>query len=65
MQLMTYLTWLATVQTLFLFYQNSAVHMAGLQEVLDDPVIKLKQAKDVRWLSHAAEYRLFYARCHR
>ena len=29
--------------------------MAGLhaiQEVLDDPVIKLKQAKDVRWLSH-------------
>ena len=29
--------------------------MAGLhaiQEVLDDPVIKLKQAQDVRWLSH-------------
>ena len=44
----------ATVQTLFLFYQNSAVRMAGLhviQEVLDEPVIKLKQAKDVRWLS--------------
>ena len=35
----------ATVQTLFLFYQNSSVRMAGLrviQEVLDDPVIKLK-----------------------
>ena len=46
-----------TVQTLFLFYQNSAVRMAGLhaiQEVLDDSVIKLKQAKDVRWLSHEA-----------
>ena len=45
----------ATIQTLFLFYQNSTVRMAGLhaiQEVLDDPVIKLKQAKDVRWLSH-------------
>ena len=37
----------ATVQTLFLFYQNSAVRMAGLhaiQEVLDDPVIKLKMS---------------------
>ena len=48
----------ATVQTLFLFYQNSAVGMAGLhaiQEVLADPVVKLKQAKDVRWLSHEAE----------
>ena len=46
----------ATVQT-FLFYQNSPVRMAGLrviQEVLDDPVIKLKQATDVRWLSHEA-----------
>ena len=45
----------ATVQTLFLFYQNSAVRMAGLhaiQEVLADPLVKLKQAKDVRWLSH-------------
>ena len=47
----------ATVQTLFLFYQNSAVRMAGLhaiQEVLADPVVKLKQAKDDRWLSHEA-----------
>lgn len=47
----------ATIQTLFLFYQNSPVRMAGLhalQAVLDDPVIKLKQAKDVRWLSHEA-----------
>lgn len=45
----------ATIQTLFLFYQNSPVRMAGLhaiQMVLADPVIKLKQAKDVRWLSH-------------
>ena len=47
----------ATVQTLFLFYQNSPVRLAGLhaiQEVLSDSVIKLKQAKDVRWLSHEA-----------
>ena len=44
----------ATVQTLFLFYQNSTVCMAGLhaiQVVLDDQIIKLKQAKDVGWLS--------------
>ena len=43
------------LQTLFYFYQNSAVRMASLhaiQEVLNDPVIKCKQAKDVRWLSH-------------
>ena len=43
------------LQTLFYFYQNSAVHMGNLhaiQEVLNDPNIKCKQAKDVRWLSH-------------
>ena len=43
------------LQTLFYFYQNSSVRMASLhaiQEVLNDPVIKCKQAKDVRWLSH-------------
>ena len=43
------------LQTLFYFYQNSAVCMANLhaiQEVLDDPSIKCKLAKDVRWLSH-------------
>ena len=43
------------LQTLFYFYQNSYVLMANLhsiQEILDDPVIKCKQAKDVRWLSH-------------
>ena len=48
---------IATLQTLFLFYQNSTVQMAGLhciQAVLDNPLIKLKQAKDVRWLSHEA-----------
>ena len=47
----------ATLQTLFLFYQNSPVRMAGLhaiQAVLHDPIIKLKQAKDVGWLSHEA-----------
>ena len=40
---------------MFQFYQNSAVRTAGLvaiQEILNDPVIKLKEAKDVRWLSH-------------
>ena len=43
------------LQSLFYFYQNSAVRMAGLhaiQEVLDQPMIKCKEAKDVRWLSH-------------
>ena len=43
------------LQSLFYFYQNSAVRTASLQtiqEVLNDPVIKCKQAKDVRWLSH-------------
>ena len=36
-------------------YQNSAVRMAGLhtiQEVLEQPTLKCKAAKDVRWLSH-------------
>ena len=28
--------------------------MHAIQAVLDDPIIKLKQAKDVRWLSHEA-----------
>lgn len=43
------------LQSLFYFYQNSAVRMSNLhaiQEVLEDPSIKCKQAKDVRWLSH-------------
>ena len=43
------------LETLFYFYQNSAVRMASLhaiQEVLNDPSIKCKLAKDVRWLSH-------------
>ena len=42
----------ATLQTLFLFYQNSPVRMAGLhaiQAALEEPIIK---PKDVRWLSH-------------
>jgi hypothetical protein len=43
------------LQSLFYFYQNSAVRTASLhaiQELLNDPQIKCKQAKDVRWLSH-------------
>lgn len=27
-------------------------NLHAIQEVLNDPVIKCKQAKDVRWLSH-------------
>ena len=45
------------LRNLFSFYQNSPVRMSGLhaiQALLDDPVIKLKEAKDVRWLSHDA-----------
>ncbi len=36
-------------------YQNSTVRMASvhaIQEVLDDPIIKCKQAKNIRWFSH-------------
>ena len=40
------------LQTLFFFYQNIAVRMANLhvhaiQEILDDPSLKCKLAKDV------------------
>lgn len=41
--------------TLFHFYSNSAVRTAGLehmQELLGDPTLHVKEAKDVRWLSH-------------
>ena len=43
------------LQTFFYFYQNGAVRMANLhviQEILNDPLIKCKLAKDVRLLSH-------------
>ncbi|KAJ8043554.1 hypothetical protein HOLleu_10692 [Holothuria leucospilota] len=43
------------IQQLYQFYQNSAVRMAGLteiQNVLNSPSLRLKEAKDVRWLSH-------------
>ena len=46
-----------SVQSLFLFYHNSAVRMAGfhaIQEIPNNPIIKLKQAKDLRWLSYDA-----------
>ena len=42
---------------LFYFYHNLSVRQSGLtaiQMVLEDPVLRLKQAKDVRWLSHQA-----------
>ena len=40
---------------LYRFYEYSAVRTAGLkeiQDILNDPQMKLTQAKDVRWLSH-------------
>lgn len=43
------------LSSLFYFYQNSAVRYAGLveiQSILDEPQLKLVNAKDVRWLSH-------------
>jgi hypothetical protein len=44
-----------TIHNLYLFYHNSSVRMSGLhsmQNILGDPEINLKEAKDVRWLSH-------------
>ena len=49
---------------LYRFYQNSAVRMAGLksiQEVVNDPQLKLTQAKDVRWLSHEKAVRFAFS----
>ena len=45
----------AVLSQLYRFYDNSPVRTAGLhsiQEVLNEPTLKLSQAKDVRWLSH-------------
>ena len=45
----------SVLDQLYRFYSNSAVRTAGLraiQEVLNDPQLKLTQAKDARWLSH-------------
>lgn len=45
----------AILDQLYRFYDNSPVRTAGLhgiQEVLNEPSLKLSQAKDVRWLSH-------------
>ena len=45
------------LSSLFYFYHNSPVRQSGLtliQTILGDPVLRLKQAKDVRWLSHQA-----------
>ena len=43
------------IHNLYMFYHNSPVRMTGLhtiQDILGDPEINLKEAKDVRWLSH-------------
>ena len=37
---------------MYSFYDYSAVRTAGIQEVLNDPRLKLSKASDVRWLSH-------------
>lgn len=40
---------------LYRFYDNSAVRTAGLkeiQDVLNDPMLKLTETEDVQWLSH-------------
>ena len=45
------------LSSLFYFYHNSPVRQSGLtliQTILGDPVLRLKLAKDVRWLSHQA-----------
>ena len=45
----------AILDQLYRFYDNSPVRTAGLhsiQEVLNEPTLKLSQAKDVRWLFH-------------
>ena len=52
----SYRKWFKSVLgQLYRFYSNSAVRTAGLhaiQEVLNNPQLKLTQAKDVRWLLH-------------
>ena len=42
------------IHNLYLFYHNSSVRMSGLHAIQGvlDPEITLKEAKDVRWLSH-------------
>ena len=45
----------AILGQLYRFYSYSGVSMAGLkeiQDVLNNPRLKLTEAKDVRWLSH-------------
>ena len=45
----------AILDQLYRFYDNSAVCTSALkliQDILEDPRLKLTQAKDVHWLSH-------------
>ena len=45
----------AILAQLYRFYENSAIRTAGLrgiQEVLNDPRLKVSKASDVHWLSH-------------
>ncbi|XP_078000900.1 zinc finger protein 862-like [Glandiceps talaboti] len=46
-----------TLDSLFRFYEYSPIRMSGLKEIqktMENPVLKPKQAKAVRWLSHDA-----------
>lgn len=43
------------LNTLFYFFKNSLLREAGLhaiQDIMEEPVLKLKRAVDTRWLSH-------------
>ncbi|WAR31542.1 ZN862-like protein [Mya arenaria] len=49
------LKWKAIVEQLFRFYHASGVRTASLleiQTILEEPKVKVTEAKDVRWLSH-------------
>ena len=57
----------AILGQLYRFYSYSGVRMAGLkeiQEVLNDPRLKLTEAKDVRWLSHERAVRNLHCGFH-
>ncbi|WAR26837.1 ZN862-like protein, partial [Mya arenaria] len=49
------LKWKANMEQLFRFYHASGVRTASLleiQTILEEPKVKVTEAKDVRWLSH-------------
>ncbi|WAR27958.1 hypothetical protein MAR_013662, partial [Mya arenaria] len=46
------LKWKAIVEQLFRFYHASGIRTASLLTILEEPKVKVTEAKDVRWLSH-------------